>query len=353
MELRSITRDQTAEIAAGVLGVERHDLFNPEGLAAALRRAASFLCPASRRELVDRTMESLGVLPGAPADLRAIIKESIDDLASVGDLVESTGTDVDGYRLFLRMPAFVRLGPDTVLLIGVRPDAAELTTSGVARCVRARGPLRMLSLPPGDSQVLSAEGLVEVSRDSWLGMPRAVAAEAVFERYMSRLLVASPLDSMPECEVIDGARAHYYKGRFRKPTTADDGLFVGRRFLKYGASQWCVLLLTPGEQPRVLDLPLLYPDVPAVDEARRLLAACDAVDGHPQRVRLGQAPVGSRRILLDAPVPSWCERYLLALGTATKSRGALVSYEASDASTQSLIDFLRINLWMTLEEHPS
>jgi len=343
-----VTGHEAVGAAAQLLGVGNADLYAPEGLAAALRRAASLICPTSRRSLVDRCSDALGQLPQAPGNVRDLLKQSLDDLLSVGDLVEAVSPETEGFRLYLRTPSFVRLDDQHVLLLGVRPDAESLTTSTVAEGVRARGALRLLRLSGDQEQDLVAEGLAQLKRASWLGQPRQETAQAVFERYMERILAATPVD-MPDCEIIDGAGARLFKGRFRSPAPKDDGLFVGRRQLRYGARQWCVLLLTPGEQPRVLDLPVLNPGVPAVDEARRLLAACDAVDGHPQRIRITRDGHNTCRLHLDAPLPFWCERYLLAIGNATKTRGALVTYEVPVEACVSCTEFLTANLWMIVE----
>lgn len=348
MDLRSVTGHEAVEAAAQLLGVETDHLYAPEGLAAALRRAASFICPTSRRRLVDNCCEALRQLPQAPDDLRDLLKQSLDDLLSLGDLIEAVSPGTEGFRIYLRTPSFVRLDDQFVLLLGVRPDAESLTTSTTAEDVRARGALRLLRLTRDRERGLAAEGFAQLARATWLGQPRQESARAVFERYMERILAAAPAD-LPDCEIIDSPGTRHFKGRFRSPVPSDDGLFVGRRQLRYGARQWCVLLLVPGERPRVLDLPILNPVVPAVDEARRLLAACDAVDGRPQRVRVTREGHDTCLLQLDAPLPFWCERYLLASGTVARRKGALVTYEVPVEARVACEDFLIANLWMIVE----
>ena len=64
MTVQRIERGEVATRAQEVLGLDAAgvDLFSTEGLCASLRRAASFLCPASPRQIVDAVLEALAPL---------------------------------------------------------------------------------------------------------------------------------------------------------------------------------------------------------------------------------------------------------------------------------------------------
>jgi hypothetical protein len=72
----------------GILGLDDKnvDLFSTEGVCASLRRAASFLCPAAPRQVVDAVLDAL--TPLNPDLKRDEVTEALYTLIGIGDLLE-------------------------------------------------------------------------------------------------------------------------------------------------------------------------------------------------------------------------------------------------------------------------
>jgi hypothetical protein len=65
------------------------DLTSPESMAAALRRAAGFLCPCPRRTLIDATLASFsGLIPGS-GQLEEQVENVLEAVIAHGDLLEA------------------------------------------------------------------------------------------------------------------------------------------------------------------------------------------------------------------------------------------------------------------------
>ncbi len=86
-------------------------LDSPEALAAALRRAASFLCPAGPARLITAVERTVLELIDSGDGIREDLEKVLEAMIGYGDLLElrvrdeSRGT---GNRLYLGPPAFVR-----------------------------------------------------------------------------------------------------------------------------------------------------------------------------------------------------------------------------------------------------
>src|SRR5438045_3416298 len=93
------------------------DIMSSEGLAASVRRAASFLCPTSRSSLTRAVVEVLSGLPGFRDETEAEIGDLVEALVSYGDLVELPLDDAGRTRrhIFLGAPAWVQRGPTSAL----------------------------------------------------------------------------------------------------------------------------------------------------------------------------------------------------------------------------------------------
>ncbi|MGH3493757.1 MAG: hypothetical protein ACRDQ1_11030 [Sciscionella sp.] len=132
MGVAALSPQQVAERALASLGLDGVgvDLFSTEALAAAVRQAASFSCPATPTTLVRIVMDALGGLPGYDDGIRAQLDLVIDALAGVGDLLELPSGEPDGPKrqIYLGYPAFVRRRSGAYVLIGVRPDGEPLAT---------------------------------------------------------------------------------------------------------------------------------------------------------------------------------------------------------------------------------
>lgn len=351
MSVQRIERAEVATTATGILGLnpETVELFSTEGLCASIRRAASFLCPASPRQIVDAVLEALAPLS---EDLeRDAVVEALDALVMSGDLLELRQAGSRSRLLFLGPPSFVEKHPGEYLLLGIRPRAAALLggTMDAEVIYYAHTRSVLLDADSGAASLLAA-GLHSVTKKQWTRAPRVESSGEVIEKTRERLNAERSAGGVSGLTIIGPAGSgQFYKGRWREPTDADSGIFIGRRPQAYGAQIWCAVELACGVPQAVLDLPVDSTVSPGWDEARRIQAALDADRGAPHvyRVRASDRRGGT---FLDffAPLPSWAERYLSISGwPAAKGPKALFSYCMPDAATDDAQQFLSSSLWMT------
>ncbi|SVD95440.1 uncharacterized protein METZ01_LOCUS448294, partial [marine metagenome] len=163
---------------------EAADLGTPEVIAAAVRRAASFTCPTTPRLLREAVEESLrGLLPeegpglpsgeeidgGSDSSMR-LVREALDNLVALGDLVEVPTDDEESgatrRMLFLGPTSYVRVSEDTVVLLGVRADGIPILDESLADRVEYRGHVRRIRLEPDEdpAALLGETGLGELSK---------------------------------------------------------------------------------------------------------------------------------------------------------------------------------------------
>jgi len=330
---------------------EAADLLSAEGLAASLRRAASYLCPASPRQVTDAVLDALRPLLPDAGPQRDDIADLLDLLVASGDLIElrraASGT---ARLLYLGPPSYIERHPGQYLLTGIRPHGAPLISSSLAEAIQYEGHTRTIGLSPDRAAAVLAEaGLHKIRREQWIRRPAEVPAENLTARMRQRLSASGPAGQVDGLTIIgnDGA-VTYYRGRWRPPAVADSGLFVGRRPQAYGADAWCLVLVTDGTPVRLVDLPADDPAAPGHDEAWRVQAAIDAERSTPQVFRVGgPARAGGRTIDFFSPLPRWAERYLQLVGMAVpRSRGALFSYRVPVDALPGLAGFLASMLWM-------
>lgn len=352
MTVQRIERGEVATRAQGILGLDAAgvDLFSTEGLCASLRRAASFLCPASPRQIVDAVLEALA--PLSEGLERDTVVEALDALVMSGDLLELRQHDSRSRLLFLGPPSFVEKHPGEYLLLGIRPRAGALlgaTTMDAEVIYDAHTRSVLLDADSGSASLLAA-GLHCVTRKQWTKAPRIESPAEVIEKTRERLGAERSVGVVTGLTIIGPAGSgQFYKGRWREPAEGDYGIFTGRRPQAYGAPIWCAVELTGGVPQAVLDLPVDSSVAPSWDEARRIQAALDADRGEPQayRVRSGDRPGGTFLDFL-APLPSWAERYLAISGWPTdKGPKSLFTYCLPDAAIDDAQQFLSSSLWMT------
>ena len=346
---------ECGELAVQTLDVdEAADLFSAEGLTASLRRAASFLCPASPRQLVDAVLDAVRpLLPGTELPRRDLA-DLLDLLVSAGDLLElrlSGGTP--GRLLYLGPPSYIERRPGQYLLIGIRPFGAPLISPGFSGAIQYEGHTRTIELSPDRAAAqLSELGLHMIRKTQWVRRPPEMPPGELIRQMRVRLSAAGPAGVVEGLTVIaPEEKVTYYHGRWRSLKPADSGLFVARRPQAYGADLWCVVLVAGGAPVRLLDLPADDPAAPGHDEAWRVQAALDAAAGSPQVFRVGRAAgtgaSAGRTADFFSPLPRWAERYLQLAGMAVpRSRGALFSYRVPEDALPDLAGFLASMLWM-------
>lgn len=329
-------------------------LFTCVGIAASIRRAASFLCPATPRQLIDAVLEVLSPLRPSAADLRNEIAETLDLLIGNRDLVELRQGDTRAVRLvYLGPPTFVELEPGRYLVAGIRPFGQPLfeLNSGTVANDGANRSVVLDGANPGNQ--LSAQGLQQVSRDTWVGRPASETAGSLLDRVAVKLDMALPAPDATQIRILDPEKpVRFYKARWRDLTSADSdmrGIFVARREQEYGADLWCAVRIIDGSPRQLLDFPIDDPVAPGRDEAWRLQAAIDADHGTPQQYRVTEIPGPESKFLFEffSPLPGWAERRVQLVGERLDpQRRALFAFAVSTASRDELRGFLDESLWM-------
>lgn len=360
MGLVRLAPSQVVASAVAALGHDKTiaDLSTPEVLAAAVRRAASFLCPATPRALTRAVSDTRIGLVEAADSVTDSIRAMVGSVAAYGDLVEVPVTDDDGgpsrRTLFLAQPAYVRISEATCVLLGVPADGVALLDDALTERVEHDGHIRRLEFGDNEdpSSILAAAGLREYSEAQWLEHPPAEEAGAHVADYVLRLSRSGPSGSIEGFQILDGSQpVTYYRGRWRIPTKKDSGSFVARRPLQFGADAWCFVQLEGGEVVRLFDLPVHNRMNRGCDEAWRLQAAMDSVRGASQVVRSTDTPLPGRRLLhLLSPIPSWAQRRLDIVGRPVeRQRGSLVSYSVDERQIDKELAFLQETMWLTID----
>jgi hypothetical protein len=343
------------ELAVRALDLdEAADLFSTEGLTASFRRAASFLCPASPRQLIDAVLDALRPLQSDASLSREDLAVLLDLLVSAGDLLELRQCgDTPGRLLYLAPPSYIERRPGQYLLLGIRPFGAPLISSDLSGAIQYEGHTRTIELSPDRAAAQLPElGLHMIRPKQWVRRPPQMSPGGLIRQMRDRLSAAGPAGVVEGLTVIaPEEKATYYRGRWRSLKPADSGLFVGRRPQAYGADLWCIVLIADGAPVRFIDLPADDLAAPGHDEAWRVQASLDAAGGSPQVFDVGRAAgtgtSAGRTVNFFSPLPRWAERYLQLVGMAVpKSRGALFSYRVPEDALPDVAGFLASMLWM-------
>ena len=210
---------ECGELAVRTLDVdEAADLFSAEGLTASLRRAASFLCPASPRQLINAVLDAVRPLqPGGDLS-RDDLADLLDLLVSAGDLLELRRSgDAPGRLLYLGPPSYVERRPGQYLLLGIRPFGAPLISSDLAGAIQYEGHTRTIELSPDRAAAqLSELGLHVIRREQWVRRPPEMPPGELIRQMRERLSAAGPAGLVEGLTVIDpAAKVTYYRGRWR------------------------------------------------------------------------------------------------------------------------------------------
>lgn len=353
MSIQRLTQTDLEATAVALLGLgnEATRLLSIEGLCASIRRAASLLCPATPRQLVDAVLEVLR--PLSPELKRGLVAEALDLVVGLGDLLELRSPDSRTRQLYLAPPSYVTVRPGRHLLLGIRPNASPIVDESVVGTqIENEAHTRFLTLEGGDVIAsLAALGLHRMTTEQWARVPREEQPSALIERTARLVNQHQMPGKIQGLEIIDPTTpVHYYVGRWRELVASDEGMLIGRRPQAYGAPVWCALDVGRGIPRAVLDLPASSSVAPGWDEARHLQAAIDHHRGQPQifRIRSSGLSDGSRLLDLFAPLPSWAERFVMLVGIPMiRSSGALLTYRVPRDAEDSLTGFLSKSLWMT------
>src|SRR5580765_8944244 len=110
MVMRQLTAEQVRAQKVTDLGLDptAHDLTSIEALAAALRRAAGFLCPCAPATLVRAVVGPLRGLGSDEAVAKESVQQTLDAMVTHGDLLEHADVNGGGATLlYAAPPAFI------------------------------------------------------------------------------------------------------------------------------------------------------------------------------------------------------------------------------------------------------
>jgi hypothetical protein len=353
MTLSCLTMDDAAALAVRTLGMDPDivGLNSPEGLAASLRRAASFMCPTSPSRLVDAVLDAVRPLSDGEVS-RDEVTDLLDLLIASGDLLELRQEQQGRFvrLVYLGPPSYIERAPGNYVLLGVRPFGAWLLDAKLAANVTPEGHSRTLFLDADRApDRFAAAGLRRIKPERWAAIPRQEAAAELVERLGNRLDAANRAGQIDDLQILDpAARVRYYNGRWRSAKPGDTGDFIARRPQAYGADLWSLVRLEDGSPTKLLELPIDDSLVPARDEAWRAQMAIDAEQGHPQQFATESAYTGDETIVrFFSPLPGFAERYLQLVGMALgKVPGALFAFKVSHGSMPHVERLLSDMLWL-------
>ena len=360
--VRALSRAQVVERNLRELGLpsDSANLSSSEALACSLRRAAGIYCPTSRGALRNAVIEPLEGLVADSEPLAERADEVLEALIAHGDLLELTEvTSLGGpprSLLYAAPPAFVVRQSGAVLLLGVADEQVSLLPSRLQRLVEHHGHVRILPASASDDLGLRLGdlGFIQLSERAWLDPPAPISAQGFVDRFdlaLQQEPEAGPIDGLT---VIDPGRdPRYYRGRWTEAASVP-GHVVGRRPQRFGSDLWCYVANVEGQRQRFLDLPLGHTRYRACDEAWRLQAALDAVNGTPQRLRIRPGP-GSKWVFdVFSPLPMWLVRRWEAVGNqAQRSPGALLSYAFEGEDVDEEVGFARDTMWLAADRDTS
>jgi hypothetical protein len=359
--MRQLSATQVHSVKVSELGLDPSvvDLTAVESLAAALRRAAGFLCPCSERTLVRAVVRPMEALVPHLEEIQDSVEATLEALVAHGDLLEQRelGGDPEtrsGVLLYAAPPSFVPRFNGGALLLGIAPEELSPLPRELEARVEHRNHVRRL--PPDVCDDLRTElnrlGLVELSFEAWLKAPPPETPERHVARMDALLDGAPAAHAIPGLLLLDSTKpVRYYRGRWTEPR-GQTGRFVARRDQAYGAPLWCYVQTREGLPERFLDLPLPSSRARGCDEAWRLQLAIDALRRQPQQFRLRPGPVGTRILEFFSPLPLWARRRWDALGEPVLCAGCLFAYRVNENEVDEEARFIFENLWLTQLTEP-
>ena len=329
------------------------DLTSVEAIAAALRRAANFLCPCTAPTLVRGVVRPLRGLVDHLGTIKDLVEETLEAMIAHGDILEHPDIEGElGYRpvtlLYTAPVGFVARESGVLILLGVASDQSSALPDDLESRIEYVNHLRRLTPGPGEDlrSELHQLGLIEISCSGWLRSPRRETCAQHVARHDRLLDAAQPSRDVPGLSLLDPARSvRYYRGRWVEPS-AQSGRFVARRSQAYGADLWCYLEMRDGNPERLIDLPAGGSRWRGCDEAWHLQMAIDAQRGEPQRFRIRAGPEGTRVLEFFSPVPMWARRRWDAVGEPVSASGCLFAYRPAETELAEEMRFAREALWL-------
>ena len=349
--MRRLTATEVHANKVAELGLDQTalDLTSVEAIAAALRRAASFLCPCAATTLVRAATEPLRGLVEEMEDARRIVRETLEAMIAHGDFFEHRDIEEDAIAdaavlLYAAPPSFVSRESGTAILLGVSTPAID----SLAARIEHVNHLRRLNPVHGEDLGVELEqlGFRELLHDHWLQAPRRETPAQHLGHFDRLLDAARPSGDVAGLSILDWERpVGYYPGRWTS-TGSLSGRFVARRSQAYGADLWCYTEMKNGRPERLVDLPLPDSRWRGCDEAWRLQMAIDAHRESAQLFRIHPGPADSEVMQFFSPLPMWARRRFDSVGHPISSPECLFAYRLAVAELAEEVRFARGVLWL-------
>lgn len=354
LELKSLSQPDLLSAMARQLGVLDAGS-SEQGLsialvAAVLRRIATSSSPCPRDTIVGTATEALAGL-GDSTDSKALVRDVLDRLIVIGDLLELGGTSTlpsvaaDDW-LYCAPPTFLAL-EESILLLGIDGEDLATLPAPLRAQVQYRREQRVLRSDDVEAvreQLLDA-GYCEISKAAWTRLPQAQPARKFLDAAVRRLQEAGGQGELAGLKVVGAANnSNNYTSRWTVPD-GRSGHFVGRRPQAFGSALWVFVELDRGRPVRFLDLPWRGGKFRGCDHGWRIQSALDAVSGNPQSYRIAYLDIGVARYELFSPLPLWAERQLRIHGEKVASRGSLFAYDLEQQTDHGIDDLLQSYMW--------
>ncbi len=352
--MKRLTANEVHEQKIRELGLDPTalDLETPEGLAGALRRAASYLCPCSAATLVRAVVRPLrGLVPDLDKT-KELVEDTLEAMIAHGDVLEQPEIqgDVQSARVLLYAApvSFLVRQSGIVVLLGVTADQLSPLPSELEQRIQYLGHVRRIIPLTGEDlrSELQQLGLFELTHEAWLKSPKPGSAAqlvAASDRILDRVV---PSRDIPGLLLLDPTKpVRYYRGRWAEPMS-QTGRFVARRQQVYGADLWCYVQVANGQSERMIDLPQRGSLWRGCDEAWYLQMAIDAQRSSPQRFRVSPSVGDAVLLELFSPVPAWARRRWDAIGEPVPRTGCLFAYRIPKTEIDEERQFMREVLWL-------
>lgn len=349
--MRRLQASEVQALCVRALGLDSgaHTLTSSTGIAAALRRCASFLCPCAAATLVHSVLAPLRGMADQ-LTIKTVIEDTLEHLIAHGDLLELRDPTIGGAAaiLYTAPCGFVPRASGAVILLGVNADQVSVLPRELEARVEHDGHVRRLMPRPAENlrDDLAQLGLIEIPYQHWLKEPLAESPAQHVSRLDDRLHKAQPSGEMPELMLLDPEKpVSFYPARWIEPKQRT-GRFVGRRKQAYGAPVWCYVQLSTGRPQQFVDFPSAGSQWRGCDEAWRLQMAIDAVRQNPQRFSVRPIRPGMQRLELFSPIPMWAQRRWDAVGKRTRPPGCLLAFEFPEAEIGEEVRYACDALWL-------
>lgn len=351
--MKILSLDELHACGVRTLGLdpEACDLFSVETIAAALRRAAGFLCPCPQRTLVQAVVEPLEKVINDKEEFYESVENTVEAMIAYGDLLEeyevaAIERSSRSSLLYASPPSFVWRESRVVFLIGIAPDHASPLPERLTARIDYLNHVRRLF--PESTENLRSDltqfGLTELSMDVWHkeSPPQETCSEHL-RRLSSRL---KPMSGLIEgLKILNSAKpVTHYRRRWEEAKT-QTGRFVARRPQTYGNDAWCYVELAQGRVFKLLEFPIPNSRLRACDDAWRLQLAIDADRGQPQRFKVRHETHNSV-VEFYSPLPMWAMRRWNDIGEPLTIRSALFAYKFPASEISEEIQFMKRDLWL-------